>query len=117
MSYLDDNDDYYPIAVMTANGLRVIEISNDDNGVIGFRFDSTDPEHYEFFHSGSSVVLLTPSERMLRNDPPYLITPTLVRQPGEGDDFYGLYARVVNAPSFLVDADSTLPSDFIIWEQ
>ena len=117
LSYFDADDDYYPIAVMTPSGLRVIEISNDDAGQVGFRWDSADPERYEFYFSGSSVVLLPPSERLLAIDPPYLIMPTLARQPDEGLDFYGIYVRVVNASGSLIDADHVIPFDYVFWEQ
>lgn len=117
LSYFDAGDDYHPIAVMTPRGLRVIEISNDDTGQVGWRFASSDPERYELFTSGSSVVLLQPTERFLASDPPYLIMPELVLQPDEGEHFYGIYVRVVNAPGSLLDFDAVIPFDAIIWEQ
>lgn len=117
LSYFDADDDYYPIAIMTANGLRVIEISNDDTGMVGIRFDSADPERYEFFFSGSSVVLLPPSDRLLAVDPPYLIQPVLERLPGEGADFYSIMISVVNASGSLADAEMRIPDDIIFWEQ
>lgn len=117
LSYTDANDDYYPIAVMTPSGLRVIEISNDDTGQVGWRFDSSDPERYEFMSSGSSVVLLQPSDRLLANDPPYLIQPVLQRLPDEGDDFYSIMISVVNASGYLGEGESRLPVDFVFWEQ
>lgn len=102
---------------MTPRGLRVIEISNDDTGQIGWRFDSADPEHYELIFSGSSVVLLPPSDLLLANDPPYLIQPVLERLPNEGDDFYRIRNSVINASGSLADAELTIPENFVFWEQ
>lgn len=117
LSYFDADDDYYPIAVMTPSGLRVIEISNDDTGQVGWRFDSSDPERYEFYFSGPSVVLLPPSDRLLAIDPPYLIMPTLERLPDEGANFYMMSTRVVNASGSLSENENNLPFDDIFWEQ
>lgn len=123
LSYMDDNDDYYPIAVMTPSGLRVVEVTNTDASSIYFEFPTTNPNDYRVGVQGSGIALVEPSARLLASDPPYLIMPLMRANPGEGADFYEGFIMVVNAAGELDEggAEGTLPwiypESYKIWKQ
>lgn len=104
LSYLDAEDDYYPIAVMTPRGLLVVEVISSDASSLYFEFPTTDPNKYRVGVEGSGIALVKPSERLLANDPPYLIMPLLTPEPEEGANFYSGHLAVVNAAG-LIDED------------
>lgn len=108
LSFMDADDDYHPIAVMTPNGLRVVEIPNDDGGYLGWVWPSTDPESYQLVTQGSSIVLLTPSERLLAHDPPYLVMPLMI--PGAAAHEYNVLTVIVNSDGDTSSVNVVLPA-------
>ena len=113
LSYFDANDDYYPIAVMTPNGLRVVEVTNHDESIIYFDFPTSDPNDYRVGVEGPGIALVEPSERLLAVDPPYLIMPLLRACPDEDPTLYEGALAIVNAAGLISDGwtyESSLPA-------
>lgn len=101
LSYFDADDDFYPIAVMTPNGLRVVEITNRENSVIYFEFPTTNPNDYRVGVEGPGIALVEPYESLLANDPPALVMPSLRPIPSEDPNYYEGNLAVVNAAGLL----------------
>lgn len=123
LSYLDADDDFYPIAVMTPSGLRVVEVTNSDASIIYFEFPTTNPNDYRVGVQGSGIALVEPSERMLAFDPPYLLVPSLRPITSEGPNYYEGSLAIVNAAGLLDEGgiENSLPwvnpNYLPIWQQ
>lgn len=125
LSYFDADDNFHPIAVMTSNGLRVVEITNSEISTIYFEFPTTNPNDYRVGVEGPGIALVEPYERLLANDPPYLIMPLMTSLPDEGPNFYRGQLAVANAAGLLLEHGTepegylpwAYPDSFIIWFQ